>query len=390
METKYQLIILGSSEKYISDVKKCFFRRLKDLGINDDSISILTDKNFKLYSGNAPSCCLYFGNEQKSKHIDLLERLIKDATFIIPIVADLGNINILIPEQLRMINAFELRDENDIEALVSCILESFSLLRISRRIFVSYKRSESSAAAIQIYEQLEKSGFDVFLDTHSIRPGEIFQEELWHRLADSDVVVLLDTPGFLQSEWTRDELAKANSMSIGIMQLIWPTNKKEAEAALSKSLKLETGNFRYCKQHCINSKFKKSTLESIVSQIESLRARSLASRQDTLTTEFISFASNCNLKTSLQYEKWILLKSNSGKEAVIIPTIGVPQAFTYYQYKDLKRKIENENIPIYLLYDHRNIKEKWMEHLSWLDSYLPVKSIKITDVEGWLEAWQKK
>jgi hypothetical protein len=39
---------------------------------------------------------------------------------------------------------------------------------------------------------------------------------------------------------------------------------------------------------------------------------------------------------------------------------------------------------IFLLYDHRNIREKWQQHLSWLDEYLPVGSIKITEIDDWL------
>ena len=54
-----------------------------------------------------------------------------------------------------------------------------------------------------MYEALESHHFDVFLDTHSIEKGEPFQEELWHRMTDCDVILLLNTPDFLESHWCK-------------------------------------------------------------------------------------------------------------------------------------------------------------------------------------------
>lgn len=87
----------------------------------------------------------------------------------------------------------------------------------------------------------------------------------------------------------------------------------------------------------------------------------------------------------MQSEKFITIKQSDGKELVIIPTVGVPQAFTYNQSEELVAKIKSKNVAgAYLLFDHRNIREKWIKHLDWLDNYLPVKTIKIVDAEKWL------
>jgi len=315
----------------------------------------------------------------------LLNILIKDANLVLPIVPDLTKFRGQVPNELWNISGFELATSSDIEKLVSCILEGLSLLRPSRRLFISYKRDESSTVAIQLFEQLEKNGFDVFLDTHSIRPGEPFQDELWHRMADTDVVVLLNTPGFLNSNWTTQELAKANAMSIGILQLIWPSHKLERDAELCIPLQLNNSDFG-------NKIFKNSTsyltpnaVANIVNQVESLRARSLASRQDNIITEFISSSNRVGKKVDLQSEKFITIKRSDGKELVVIPTVGVPQAFVYNQSEELVARIKSKSIvEVYLLFDHRNIREKWIKHLDWLDSYLPVKTIKIVKAEEWL------
>jgi len=388
MITKYQIIKIGSDNPFYKEVLDVLYHHIAELGLAKESIIEIDENNFKTeYKGNAPTFCLYFGSHSGSfKNIDLLDILIKDANLILPIASDLNKFSSQIPKGLANVNGFELATSNDIEKLVSCILEGLSLLRLSRRLFISYKRDESSTVAIQLFEQLEKNGFDVFLDTHSIRPGEPFQEELWHRMADTDVVVLLNTPGFLNSNWTTQELAKANSMSIGILQVIWPSHKLERDAELSIPLQLSDSDFG-------NKIFKKptsyltpNTISNIISQVESLRARSLASRQDNIIAEFIASSNRVGKKADLQSEKFITIKRSDGKELVIIPTVGVPQAFTYNQSEELVARIKSKNVAgAFLLFDHRNIREKWIKHLDWLDNYLPVKTIKIVKAEEWLK-----
>jgi hypothetical protein len=96
------------------------------------------------------------------------------------------------------------------------------LLRKRRRLFISYKRTESAMVAQQLYHALDERGFDVFLDTLSVRPAEQFQEHLWHRMTDSDVVILLYTKSAHASGWVEQEIERANGMKITVVQLIWP------------------------------------------------------------------------------------------------------------------------------------------------------------------------
>lgn len=388
MKTNYQLIILGSKIDLIKKIIDVFHLRISEMGINYNSISIINNTNFdKLYKGNAPSFCLYFGdNNGEYQDTAFLKIILKDATLILPIVTDLKQFDKQIPEILRGINGFELSPNLGIEKLISSILEGLSLLRLSRRIFISYKRDESSLVAIQLFEKLERAGFDVFLDTHCIRPGELFQDELWHRMADTDVIVLLNTPGFLNSNWTTQELAKANSMSIGILQLIWPEHKLEREAELSLPFQLEISDFGNNTYENLQSYLTDSACDKIIELTESLRARSLASRQDNIVSEFISSADKMGHKVDLQSEKFMTLKNSKNEQVVVIPTVGVPQAFTYNQSEELIFQIKTKDVTnAYILYDHRNIREKWITHLSWLDNYLPIKTIKITEAEEWLQ-----
>jgi hypothetical protein len=317
MTTKYQLIKIGEDNSFYSEILETFYRHITELGLQEDCVTEIDETNFSTeYKANAPTFCLYFGSTTSTfNNQNILTILITDATLILPIVSDLTQFKQQIPTNLHNINGFQLASSNDIESLVSSILEGLSLLRILRRLFISYKRDESSSVAIQLFEQFEKSGFDVFLDTHSIRPGEPFQEELWHRMADTDVVIMLNTPNFMKSQWTTKELAQANAMSIGVVQLIFPNQKLEREAELSIPIQLTYKDFDNCIFGTSTKSLTVTSIQSIISQVESIRARSLGARQDNIISEFISFAHKLNVNVQLQPEKFITVTKTDGTES---------------------------------------------------------------------------
>jgi hypothetical protein len=388
MTTKYQLIKIGADNSFYSEILEAFYRHTTELGLKKECIIEIEENNFSAeYIANAPTFCLYFGSTSGNfQNQDILNKLLEDATLILPVVSDLTKFTQQIPKELRNINGFQLATKDDIERLVSSILEGLSLLRLSRRLFISYKRDESTSVAIQLFEQLEKNGFDVFLDTHSIRPSEPFQEELWHRMADTDVVVMLNTPNFMKSQWTTEELAKASALSIGVVQLVFPNHKLEREAELSIPYQLQETDFGNAKYTDSKSYLTDETVQKVVSLAESLRARSLGARQDNLISEFISFAQKQKVKVQLQPEKFITVTKKDDTEIIIIPTVGIPQAFNYHQKEELIKRIKNNGKEvIYILYDHINIRERWLKHLDWLDNYLPIKTIKLLNSEQWLQ-----
>lgn len=387
MTYKYQLIILGNYNVYKQDVIDSFFTQARELGLETEAFVLLNEMSFeKQYQARNPSVCVYFSNGGIFPHTDIVKRLITDAVFLIPVVTDLSQYKSLTPQELHFINGTELIDSSGINAITNKLLEGLSLLRRSRRLFISYRRVESRAIAIQLYEHLDQKGFDVFLDTHSLQAGDYFQDELWHRMVDADVVVLLDTPGFLESYWTEQELAKASGMGICILQVIWPGHQQAQYSALCTPLYLKQADFEngITKSELATLNF--DALARIASDTESLRARSLAGRQDNLIEEFTATATAHNISTYLQPEKFLILTNKNGQDVALIPTVGVPQSFTFSDVQELIKRIRNSDMAqIYILYDHRNIVGKWETHLGWLNTHLPVKARRIVEVESWIE-----
>lgn len=388
MNKSYQLIIAGHNNDHIEEIKGEFLLRVKELGVNENIISFVDESNFKLdYQGNKPSICLYFGRSEDGqfKNLDILKKLRDEAVFVIPVVSNLKKVAEQIPDEIITLNAFLLEGAQNVSSLVNRVMEGLSLLRQTRRLFISYRRVESRVAAVQLYEHLDACGYDVFLDTHSIKPGEIFQEELWHRLVDTDVVVLLNTPEFLQSRWTKEELAQASSMSIGVIQLIYPNHIPPEYAALCFPFYLGDSHFAGKNYKIADALFSEKGLTEIENKVEEVRARSLAARQDNIIEEFTKTAEKKNITAVLHSEKFIIVE-NRGRLFAVIPTIGVPHAFTYNQTAELIKIVKKiEASEAILLYDDRNIREKWLNHLAWLNTYLPIKAEKITQVDNWMD-----
>lgn len=388
MEYKYQLILLGCREKISEQVTTLFFKEIEELKLLKSAFSVITEVNFhKNYKGNQPAFAIYFGDiGGHFLHLDLLERLIEDGTMILPVFYNEGCFESQIPSVIQGQNGL-LYTQGEECKIVNLALEAFELLRSSRKVFVSYKRSESSSVAIQLYEALERNNFDVFLDTHSIKKGEPFQEELWHRMTDCDVIILLNTKGFLESKWCKEEIAEANAKQIGVVQLVWPDHKLENVAEICFPFQLKDADFEggmYRDKD--RTKLKSEFIEKLIQEIESVRARNLAARQDNLITEFTNSARKFGKKMNLQPQRFITEEIGKNKRRIFIPTVGVPQSIDCNRSYELKNEIKNYVVDgVYLIYDDLRIRDKWLKHLDWLNNYLEVKTIKKQIFEQWIQ-----
>ncbi|KRT13208.1 hypothetical protein ASU31_25750 [Pedobacter ginsenosidimutans] len=383
-EIRYELLLLGHDSPMNGQIVDTLFAQLDLLGVDKELLKIVKAEAFS-FDGkdDHPQIALYHSGPDMLDG-EILEKVIKNAKVILPIFKDGEDFNKVIPKVLHEINGIKVSSQNDIPSIVNHILEGFGFLRASRRLFISYRQNESRGVAVQLFEKLSLAGFDVFLDTHSIPKGDVFQDELWHRLVDTDVVVLLNTLDFLGSEWTRSELARASAMSIGILQLTWPDHVPERDAQISVALPLAKRDFVRSRYLGVSATLKNERIANIVRQTELLRARTLSARQTNIITEFVKFSSRVGKVATLQKERFMTMENSQGREIVVIPTIGVPNAFSYHQSEDLIRVIRTSQVEkIYLLYDHLNIRMKWLEHLAWLDKFLPVVSVRVSDMEDW-------
>jgi hypothetical protein len=390
MKYKYQLIILGTDVPIIQNILDIFHVRIQDLHLPKDAFNIINRINFAHeYSGNQPSFTFYFGDVNGDcKDIPIAEQLINDGSMILPIYFTEERFKKEIPTVLENQNGI-LYKEIEEDRIVNIALESFELLRSTRKVFISYRRNESTSVAIQLFEALEAHNFDVFLDTHSVGKGQPFQDELWHRMTDCDVIVLLNTPDFLKSHWCKEEFAEAGAKQIGIVQLVWPnhTVKMDDTSHISYPKQLKNENFENDLFDSPDlSKLKADFVAEVINDVESIRARNLAARQDGLITDFRNIAARLGKKVVVQPERFLTENLSTGSRRIFIPTIGIPSSDSC-QTAEIKNEMSSGNVSIRLIYDDLRIRKKWIDHLDWLNKNLNVdiKTLKKQDFESWLQ-----
>src|SRR3546814_2478396 len=101
-----------------------------------------------------------------------------------------------------------------------------------------------------------------------IRPGDPFQDVLWHRLVDSDVMVMLDTPTYFDSRWTRQEIGRARAKEIQVLRVIWPEHTPKKLTDLAETIYLDPKELEGPDGPIVAQ-----TADTIVLQVERLRSR---------------------------------------------------------------------------------------------------------------------
>jgi len=381
----YQIVVLGDHGEEVERFRHTLSHHFAELHIDAALLSLLTAEDIGRIDPTSPVVGVYFGlSPFDGRAVPEVAHLLSAGYVVIPAVYDFAHYTTYVPESLHPINGQRLRsDDADQETLCSVVLENLSLLRKSRRVFISYRRVESRNAAIQIYEELDSRTFDVFLDTHSIRPGDDFQDVLWHRLADTDVMVLLDTPEFLGSQWTYEELARANSTAIQILQVVWPGQEQEAKAALCLDYPLCTTDFADKATTCGDAaRLEQAVVEKIALEVESLRARALAARHSFLVQEIQREAAAIGVNFIAQPGRYVELSREGGPSAIIVPTVGVPDAVRYQEIEE--RMADHGDRELILAFDARGVLQRWLKHLDWLETGMRVRSVKIGNIHDWM------
>lgn len=382
----YQVVVLGENGSVAERFRHTLRRRFAELHIDAALLSLVTHVELDRLDPTSPMVGIFFGLKaddiEPSASSDVA-KLLDNGHVVVPTVPDLEQYSRYVPENLRPINALLRSEDEDCEELCGIVLENLSLLRKSRRVFISYRRIESRSVAIQLYEELDSRTFDVFLDTHSILPGDEFQEVLWHRLADTDVMVLLDTPQFLGSEWTEAELARANSTSLQILQVVWPGHHQDANASFCVDFQLSEADF--VDQHETrgeNARLISSTVKKIAVQAESLRARALAARHAFLVREIQREATARGVHFVAQPGRYVELTDVNGSKAIMVPTVGVPDAVRFQEIEE--RMVEASGHELTLVFDERGVLKRWLKHIEWLEPAMRVRNVRIGKIHSWM------
>ena len=211
--------LLGSTTNTgVDDFKQALGEQCNALGVQLNIVSLVPGASVDLTLVFVDGAGSLTAGEQLT-----LDQLVADSQLILPIIKSAPDAQHL-PQSLKKINAFKQDDtpSNWIDPLVDETLSLAWLKRRTRKIFVSYRRIDSAPVSIQLFHRFTDLGYEVFLDDASVPRGEDFQRELLWWLNDADLMLLLGSPRFPQSEWCMKEIAFAQDQSIGVAALHWP------------------------------------------------------------------------------------------------------------------------------------------------------------------------
>lgn len=382
----YELAILGSVTLEQSETLTNTINGMVsdfDLELGDDvkihGPDTLGDRDI-----HAAFSAVFFGGD-KIGELDPVRRLVDASLAIIPVVGANGDFGADIPDFLQFSNGLKLAvDDVEMIELATAMLECVGLLRRQRRVFVSYRRTEARAAAVQLHDTLSANGFDVFLDTHDILKGEPFQDVLWHRLCDSDVMVMLDTPTYFDSRWTRQEIGRARAKDIQVLRVIWPEHNPNRMTDFAESIYLNAAELTGADGSIVDA-----TVNMIVLAVERLRSSSLASRYMAITGRLRADVEQIGgTVEGVGAHRAISILLPNEQRIWAYPVVGVPSAETLNDIDEKAQRSDQAGTPV-MVYDHIGIREAWGAHLQWLDDHIAaVRSIKVSKAAWSLSGWE--
>lgn len=319
----YEILIIGSPRvgqtdaltKQLTDVAAAFSLAFPE------ELAIRTAADLSNRNPKAATVALYFGGDP-TVDVNVVDQLEAAKIPIVPVVEKGASVTEAVPTEIALTNACLVdADDATLEALASVALEVLGLLHRQRRIFISYRRSDSREAALQLHDELSSRGSDVFLDTHDFRPAAAFQEMLWHRLSDCDVTIMLDTKDYFGSKWTAQELGRSQALGIQILRVIWPDHSGSRHLSLSDTVTLSNADLDG------SNRLRPDLLVTIAKRAEALRSRSIATRH----LDLVGRLKTEVMRIGGQFEgigayRSVSLTLPGGRALEAYPMVGVPTA----------------------------------------------------------------
>lgn len=345
-----KVILLGTP--FFKDELIKSLKDINNIHIEKYENQMAEDNNLYVYYGNSKDDASW-----KYSKLDV-DNIVKNQK-IIPVVRDLKNFNDVIPKDISSINGVQISDSVEIGKLKCLIEERLGLIESNRKVFISYKRSDSSGLANQLYDALIKSHYKPFLDSYSIDYGVDFQEYLKHELSDASVFIFINSPQYDLSEFTREEFTICNQLQMGVVEIFAPNAKNLQESGFS---------VQYILQESIseNKSYDKNTVNGIIRLIEDNRLEMESFRRkaicDQLSSMHDDLVENIDGKTF----------SSRTAGQTYFPILHIPTSFDMQTIQDMG--LSNSQGVYNGLYCRRDVHS----HLEWLNGFSPIKLIDIT------------
>jgi hypothetical protein len=218
----YRLVFVHRGEDVWADEIETAVRRVARSTMLRDDVIVRSELPDALSDPASPAAVVYLASADGAADPNVTQALeqARAATFpVLPVGRHEVGLHLLLPEVIRRLNAIIWDDSAE---QVVKIAQLLGLVESERKLFLSYRRTESEALALQLRRALSERGYDVFLDRFSVPPAVDFQERLDAELADKAFVLLLESASAVGSDWVQHEVSYALGHHIAVLALSLP------------------------------------------------------------------------------------------------------------------------------------------------------------------------
>jgi hypothetical protein len=321
-ERPYRLVVLAADGAWCSEVVDAMKEALlaqvgrEDLVAFEDVLSAPTDP-----AEAAPQTVVIFLADATSRADQALVAQLDEAherlVPVLPAVRPGADVAAVLPDVLQPLNAVTWEPGG--AAAVRAILRLLGLIERERRLFLSYRRHDTSSLALQLREQLSRRAYDVFLDRFSVPPAADFQRRIDVELSDKAFVLLLESPSAVGSEWVQHEVAYALSHGISLLALSMPDTPKAARfPSVDKAFRLEldTNDLETARDASGSNDMvlTSDALETVLDEIETRYARQLRRRRASLLGSLEEWLQQAGGKPRQLADEWAVAADIPGGE----------------------------------------------------------------------------
>lgn len=379
---RYQVVLLGPGAAGEHALCQVLLERSKLLGLGAGELVILTAESFKQCDRRAPMVAVYIaGKGQAAADDQIAAQFVRDGLPVLPMVPTVDPYKPHVPACLHGVNTRPYPPTDEHRAQVaSWVMEELGLQRPHRQLFLSYRRSESRSAAEQLYHALDERSFRVFLDTHSIPSGKLFDPWIHNWIAEAEVLILLGTPSVFGSDWVQLEVSRAEELGVGVLYVVWPGAPESVEKGFFAKHYLKASDFDG-EPNSAETHLHEQAITEIIAQAETLRARSFAARQARIVGALCRRLEARGLGFHRTVHRFVEVDRPDGVGRRVYPVVGRPDTI-------MMEKVHKESNPqgraACLLYDARGIHPEHRLHLDWLSDFAPVPVFSIQQADEWV------
>ena len=315
MSASYEVVLLH-------DGLMEFAREVREAA-RDATIEVLSQPNLLDFESDMSTVgadshvvVVYLGSREGSGSIVVqkaLQKAVDNQFPILPIVrqAEPGTVGDKLPSVIENVNTADW-DNRRSEAIVT-LLGMLGLVEQERKVFLSYKRSDSTQVASQLHTELVRRRFDVFLDRFALPPGADFQTRLDEDLGDKAFVVLLESSDLKNSRWVEHEISYAHSHRINVLAITLPgVLDSQLVSAVDDAfrIRLAQGDLEE------DGRLAPAKLRAILDEIEYRHARALRRRREQMLGSLWDQLRMNGCSGSLLRD-WAVLAQGAGRRSAV-------------------------------------------------------------------------